>query len=352
MKIEKNTVSRFAENLSPTTMSVVLYCYNGSPFSHKIEHVLLLKNVLHQKVMVSNMLPRPEITELLGVNYRRIPILAIGNDIYCDTSLIASALERRFPSVRGYGTIFPNRKHGGGADTGLIKAFAKYWADTTLFPLAPAALPWEKLPAAFIKDRSTLAGPINVQAIVASRGRALSMLSTHLSLVEEQLSDGREWLFDTELPSFADVSVHFIYSWIKPFTGVDTLLDASAFPRSMEWLARLTAYLGRLKQKQPAAAKLTGKAAAERIASASFEPYSVVGFDTREAARLGLKAGDEVSVAPDDTGRNFGTVGKLISLNREEFVIETNGSAGLVRCHFPRLMFTAKLTSSSSKSKL
>ncbi|KAG7086428.1 hypothetical protein E1B28_002382 [Marasmius oreades] len=28
---------------------------------------------------------RPEITELLGIGYRRIPILAIGNDIYCDS---------------------------------------------------------------------------------------------------------------------------------------------------------------------------------------------------------------------------------------------------------------------------
>ncbi|KAJ7498962.1 hypothetical protein FB451DRAFT_1203674 [Mycena latifolia] len=336
---------------SPTTMAVVLYRYDASPFSVKIDNVLLLKNIPHQMVIVQNMLPRPEITDLLGVGYRRIPILAIGNDIYCDTSLIASALDRRFPSSNGYGTIFPNKKHGGGADTGLVKAFAKYWADATLFPLAPALLPWEKLPAAFIKDRSTLRGPINVQAMVASRGTALSMLSTHLALVEEQLSDGREWLFDTELPSLADVSVHFIYNWIKPFPGVDSLLDASTFPRSLEWLARLTGYLGRLKQRQPTVAKITGQDAAARIAAAPFEPYSVVGFDAREAARLGLKAGDVVSIAPDDTGRNFGTVGKLVALNREEFVIETRGKAGLVRCHFPRLMFTARLAS-ESKSKL
>ena len=40
-------------------------------------------------------LPRPEVMDMLGIKYRRIPILAIGNDVYCDTSLIASALERR-----------------------------------------------------------------------------------------------------------------------------------------------------------------------------------------------------------------------------------------------------------------
>ncbi|KAJ7700046.1 hypothetical protein B0H17DRAFT_1158065 [Mycena rosella] len=331
-------------------MSVVLYCYDDSPFSKKIHNLLLLKNIPYEQVLVANILPRPEITDLLGVAYRQIPILAIGNDVYCDTSLIASALERRFPPSRGYGTIFPNKKHGGGADTGLVKAFAKYWPDTALFYLAPCLLPWETIPPAFIKDRSTLMGPVNVDAIVASRGKSLSALSTHLSLVEEQLSDGREWLWDTELPSLADVSVHFVYSWIKPFPGVDSLLDASTFPKSLEWLARLTGYLNRLKQRRSAAAKITGQAAAARIAAAPFEPYDVVGFDAREATRLELKEGDQVSVAPDFTKITegaFGTVGKLVALNREEFVVETTGTAGLVRCHLPRLLFTANVASKS-----
>jgi len=219
-----------------------------------------------------------------------------------------------------------------------------------LFPLAPIHLPWEKFPPAFVKDRGTLrGGPIDVEAMVAQRGKSLSMLSTYFSLVEEQLSDGREWLFDTELPSLADVSVHFVYAWLKSFRGVETLFDASTFPKSLEWIARLSAHLARLKQSLPDVPKITGKDAAARIAAASFEPYNIVGFDAREGARLGLKAGDEVSVAPDDNARNFGTVGKLVALNTEEFVVETKGSAGLVRCHFPRIMFTARL---AGKSKL
>ncbi|KAJ7853646.1 hypothetical protein B0H14DRAFT_3653591 [Mycena olivaceomarginata] len=334
-------------------MSVILYRYDASPFSVKIDNILLLKNIPHEKVNVANMLPRPEITDLLGVTYRRIPILAIGNDIYCDTSLIASALERRFPTSQGYGTIFPNKKHGGSADTGLLKAFAKYWADTVLFPLAPLHLPWDKFPPAFIKDRSTFrGGPINVEAMVAQRGQSLSMLSTHLSLIEEQLSDGREWLFDTELPSLADVSVHFVYAWIKPFRGVESLFDAGTFPKSLEWIARVTAYLGRLKQSRPEVPKITGKDAAARISAASFEPYNIVGFDAREGARLGLKSGDEVSVAPDDSGHaGFWHCRELVALNREEFVVETKGSVGLTRCHFPRVMFTARLAA-TAKSKL
>lgn len=43
------------------------------------------------------MMPRPLLKETLGLSYRKIPILAIGREIYCDTSLIIEALEHYFP---------------------------------------------------------------------------------------------------------------------------------------------------------------------------------------------------------------------------------------------------------------
>ncbi|KAJ7047401.1 hypothetical protein C8F04DRAFT_5818 [Mycena alexandri] len=323
-------------------MSVILYCYDRSPYSKKTENVLLLKNIRYEKVIVANMLPRPEITDLLGIVYRQIPLLAIGNDIYCDTSLIASVLERRFPASQGYGTIFPNKK-GGGADTGLIKVFDKHYVDAVLFPLGVNLCPFDKLPPAFVADRATIIGSAFVETVKAGhgRGKALSALSTHLSLVEEQLSDGREWLFDTELPSLADASVHFMFSWIKGLPDTEALFDVSKFPQLAEWHSRMTGYIERLKSNQPPVSNLTGEDAAARIVAASFEPYNVVSFDECEGTRLGLKAGDKVSVGADEIGKNFRTAGTLVAINREEFVIEVQGSAGLVRCHFPRTLFNA-----------
>jgi glutathione S-transferase len=99
-------------------------------------------------------LPRPEITDALGIKYRRIPILAIGNDVYCDTSLIADVLERRFPASEGYGTLFPHRAGSKKADTGLAKALTVYWNDKTVFPLGGNSLPYEKFDPAFVADRS------------------------------------------------------------------------------------------------------------------------------------------------------------------------------------------------------
>ena len=120
-------------------------------------------------------LPRPEITDALGtgknfrnnirfidflpclslgIGYRRIPILAIGNDVYCDTNHISAALERQFSASQGFPTIFPNRKDGGKAETGLIKALAAFYADRPLFSLASTALPYNKFTPEFIEDRN------------------------------------------------------------------------------------------------------------------------------------------------------------------------------------------------------
>lgn len=46
-------------------------------------------------------------------------------------------------------------------------------------------------------------------------------------LVEEQLRDGREWLFNTESPGLADISVHFLLAWVGKFPGVKSLFDTT-----------------------------------------------------------------------------------------------------------------------------
>ncbi|KAK0468457.1 uncharacterized protein EV420DRAFT_467657 [Desarmillaria tabescens] len=322
--------------------SVVIYRYDASPFSVKVDNVLLLKNIPHHKVNVASLLPRPEITELLGLGYRRIPVLAIGNDVYCDTSLICSVLERKFPTTTGHGTLFPPRKQGGSLDTTLIKIYTKHYVDSIVFSLAVPLLPWEKFPEAFIKDRSSMLGPISVPVLAATRGRYLSLLSAHLALTEEQLHDGREWLFDTTSPSLADISLHVVYSWVKSFRTPETqtLFDEQKFPYVIKWLSRMTNHLDTLRTRFDVP-RLQGEEAASSISASFHEPYDTVGFDAADGARLGFQPGDLISIAPDDTARKYPTVGQLVGLNSEEFVIETKGKFGIIRCHFPRIGYTA-----------
>jgi hypothetical protein len=109
------------------------------------------------------------LSDFLGIAYRRIPVLAIGNDVYCDTSLIASTLERRFKASDGYGTIFPDVKDGQGAnDAGVQKLFSMFYCDRALFSLATGSLPWHTLPAMFLDDRSAVRG----------RSESLTLFST------------------------------------------------------------------------------------------------------------------------------------------------------------------------------
>ncbi|KAF8913862.1 hypothetical protein CPB84DRAFT_1840648 [Gymnopilus junonius] len=323
-----------------TQEPVIIYRYDTSPFSHKIDNVLSLKKINYSKVDVSPTLPRPEITDYLGISYRRIPILAIGNDIYCDTSLIISALERRFPAEKGFETVFPLPKNGGSPDTGLIRAFSKFYADDSLFPLAADLLPWARFPKAFIDDRSKLRGSaINTNAIAENVPNTQSLISSHVLLVEEQLKDSREWLFNTVRPSIADISVHFVFAWARSFKGSNTIFDAKKFPFTIQWLDRMTALINKERQAQAVATKLSGEDAAVKITSYAHEPYNVVGFDVGDASLLRFAIGDVVQVAPVDTGRSYPTTGKLVALSQEEITLEVQGSKGLVRCHFPRLSF-------------
>jgi len=326
---------------------VILYHYDASPFATKIKNILTLKGIPHKRVAVTPILPRPELSEYLNIAYRRIPILAIGKDVYCDSSLIASVLERRFPPSEGYGTLFPKRVGGGKTDTGLIKALAMFWSDRTIFPLAANSLPYDKFDKKFIKDRESWMGTsFDIQEMLASQPELKSTFASHMALIEEQLSDSRQWLMDTETPSLIDISVHFILAWISRFKNMSDLLDGKTFPQTTAFVKRMSEYLDRLSaNKSGSFENITGKEAAELIASSSSLPPEV--FDDVESARLKVALGELASVTPTDNGK-IPVTGRLVALTREEAVVETKGSIASVLCHFPRLNFVVKPQSNTT----
>jgi hypothetical protein len=103
--------------------------------------------------------------------------------VYCDTSLISSTLERRFPASAGYGTIFPPRKGGSGkTDAEIIQAFSQHYVERVLFPLAITLLKWENFTPAFIADRS------NVTFVYASSAAINAEISSLDSGQDPQLT--------------------------------------------------------------------------------------------------------------------------------------------------------------------
>ena len=76
---------------------MILHHYDLSPFSEKIRRILVFKQLPWRAVEQPIMAPKPDLTPLTG-GYRRIPVMQIGADIYCDTALIARELEKRYPT--------------------------------------------------------------------------------------------------------------------------------------------------------------------------------------------------------------------------------------------------------------
>src|SRR5262249_19424086 len=75
---------------------IVFHHYPLSLFAEKIRRILAYKRMPWRSVEQPMMLPRPDLTPLTG-GYRRIPVLQIGADVYCDTSCIARRLEQLQP---------------------------------------------------------------------------------------------------------------------------------------------------------------------------------------------------------------------------------------------------------------
>ncbi|OCH88277.1 hypothetical protein OBBRIDRAFT_889230 [Obba rivulosa] len=322
---------------------VVLYQYDASPISTKVKNILALKGIPHKRVNVATMPPRPELL-MLGVSYRLIPVLAIGNDVYCDSSLIAPVLERRFPPSEGYGTIFPKRKGGGNSDPGIIKAYSTFYVEKVISSLVSKSIPFHKFGPAFVKDRSEWLGikiDPDPKKLEEHYPYSRSALASHLLLLEEQLADGREWLMDTETPSLADLSAHLVFNWVRFFKALRDVYKEHGYPRTTSWLTRLSEYLDeRQKTGKAAFENISGPEGADIVWSSPYEDLEFIGFDDLESGRLHVKRGEIVSIIPDDNGK-VPTVGKLVALNREEAVIEVTGSSGsLAYCHFPRIAFT------------
>jgi len=86
---------------------IILHHYPMSPFSEKVRKVLAVKRIEWRAVEQPMWNPKPKLTPLTG-GYRRIPVMQIGADVYCDTACILRALEARVPEP----TLFPGDQQG------------------------------------------------------------------------------------------------------------------------------------------------------------------------------------------------------------------------------------------------
>lgn len=146
-------------------------------------------------------MPRPDL-QALGVKYRRIPLCAIGKDVYCDTRLILRKLEALFPEG-ALGATDPDLL----AMQRLLEAWTieagVFVRGSQLIPSNTPIVKDEK----FQKDREDFSGrKWSAEAIDANRPEALAAMKNAFTFVETTLlADGRDWVLKTPSPSLADI---------------------------------------------------------------------------------------------------------------------------------------------------
>ena len=210
---------------------VILHQYDPSPFSEKVRICLGIKGLAWRAVQQPVIMPKPDLVPLTG-GYRRIPVMQIGADIYCDSQLIVRELDRRFPDK----PLFPIGNAG-------LAIGIEQWCDKALFQSAVMAIfgaIGDAVDPAFIKDREALSGqPFKVAAMKAMAPFALDQIRTHAALLAQQLADDRAFLAG-DAPSLADAAGYYNFWFIRSFCPglADRFGDLPGFD---VWYDRVTA---------------------------------------------------------------------------------------------------------------
>jgi glutathione S-transferase len=139
--------------------AILLHQYDMSPFSEKIRKIFAFKKATWHAVTQSMWLPRPHLTPMTGA-YRRIPVLQIGADVYCDTRLIARKIDELMPEP----PLYP-RGLEAAADS------ITQWADRHMFAATVPQVFTElaaMLPPSLLEDRRKMRPDLDPAALLGS----------------------------------------------------------------------------------------------------------------------------------------------------------------------------------------
>ena len=292
------------------TDDLILHHHDPSPFAEKIRKVFGIKGLAWSSVQIPMVMPKPDLTRLTG-GYRGTPVLQIGADIFCDSRLILSELERRFPQ--------PPLLQAGP----LVNFAVQHWSDDAMFAPGAALAMHENqavLPGELLQDRQAYFRNLNFDKFEQDAEHFRAQFRAHATLIDSQLADGRDFILG-DAPQWIDVNAYFpiwmsgghIPSAGDILTGLDNLA---------RWRDRMDAF-GSGERTDIAA-----EAAIDIAASTS----------PMEPAETYKSEGDgSVSVAPIDHP-DTAVKGLLLALSDEEIVVgREDERAGALAVHFPRI---------------
>jgi glutathione S-transferase len=302
---------------------LILHQYASSPFSEKVRSLLGYKKQSYSVVEIPVIMPKPDLIALTG-GYRKTPVLQIGADIYCDTSIICRLIDRLYPES----SVYPD-EHLATLGAGV------HWTDTFLFKIAvavafqPKAIGGSDLfndasgAEAFMADRAALTKGSNELGIALEI--ALPHWETHMRRLERQLSDAT--FLGGVAPNILDFSTYHC-CW---FVYKNDILksDLEDFPSLAAWMSAMAGF------GQGQSASISGASAVEVAKNNSIAALGNI----QGTLATDCSAGDMVEVMPIDYGFQP-TRGELLMASAEEIIVRRGDErAGEVAVHFPRLGF-------------
>src|SRR5258706_319958 len=289
------------ENREPKmTYEIILHNYPNSPFSEKVRVAFGIKKLSWRSVIQPVIMPKPDLIPLTG-GYRKIPVMQIGADVYCDSQIILRELERRYPTP----SLTPNN-NGAGYGIG-------FWADRQIFQAAVAIIFGEigdRVPEDFKKDRAAMSGGgFSSEALKAAVPFMRDQYRAHTQFLSDQLRDDRAF-WGGDKPRLPDIHA-FMNPWFinnaLPHRAKATLEE---FPKVEAWYERVRAIgHGKSEDMSPREALAVAKEATSD-AKLSHDPHDP----------HGRKPGDKVKVAADDYGRDP-IAGEIVFANAHEIAI-------------------------------
>lgn len=302
---------------------IILHHYGWSPVAEKIRVGFGLKGLHWRSVEVPSVMPKPDLMPLTG-GYRRVPVMQIGADIYCDTQLILAELEWRFPEP----SFFP------AGNKGLTMALAM-WAERSLFTAATniafdniLRTKPDFIPKDLLADRQALfkGAPSRIMpGFASSMPHMRDQIRAACALMSDQLADGRLYLTGNK-PGLADLQFYFNMWWIATGAPDEAESLLKPYQNIRDWMVRM-----------------------EQIGHGSFDEMdSQTALDIARAATPqtpekiddedpnGRRPGDQVWVMPDDYGRNP-VRGRLLASSADRIALAChNDTIGDHVIHFPR----------------
>jgi glutathione S-transferase len=297
---------------------LILHEYPISPFSEKARRILSYKRLPWRSVRAPAIMPKPDLLALTG-GYRKVPVLQIGNHIYCDTSLIARVLETLAPEP----TLYP---------TPIAESLAE-WCDGVMFdsisPVITRPSRFEDLLVMLTKPE--LEGMIQDRRAMRESSRrippapksALVHLSLYLARLNTLLGN-QPYLFG-DAPSIADFSAYHS-CWMLERIGPEPL---GPHTELRAWMERIAAI------PMPEVSSLSAIDSLQICRESDPDWDDSVGF----ADPMGFAPDEAVSVRATDYGRDP-IEGALVGSNRDQVVLRRGDRmAGTVYVHFPRIGF-------------